>query len=291
MAGPVQSSYRRPSVPPVTVTLVIPSPLLRWVVPLGLVCLVPLGLTAVLLPEDVRGPVFSVLRVVFVVGYLVLLGLAMKSRRRPAQVHVDAEGLREGQEILVPRASIGRVLFKREGALHTIQLRGRITRLLETTSGEDARALLAALDPEREASTLTVLAATTSPLLVSAVWMGVPIVVSLPLNYALMRQVPPVVLVLLGAPWVAVWIFATWWFARRRRLDVATTHLTLPRLLSTRDAMIPHANVVHARVVDAHTVEVAFRDRGPKRVRIYDPAELAEYVETVNRRAGVSSRS
>lgn len=268
----------------VSVTLVTPSPLLRWVLPIGLVCLLPLLLSAVVLPAGIAESVFMALRVVFVGGYLALLGAAMKSRRRPAQVHVDAEGLLEGRDVLVPRASIERVLFAQEGALCKIQLRGRVPRTLEIASVDDARALLAALDPDRETANITVLAVTTPVLLPGVVWIGVPVVLSMPLQYAMMNKVAPPVVVALAAPCVAFWIFATWWFARRRRVTVAATHLTLPRLFSTKDIIIDYASVDHARAVDAHTVEIAFRDRGAKRLKIYDPAELSEYVEGINKR-------
>jgi hypothetical protein len=155
---------------------------------------------------------------------------------------------------------------------------------VEVANADAARELVAALDPHRETAPLELLATTTPTYMAVMAWMGLPVLFTMPLQLLLMNGADLYTLVGYAAPCVLLWLFATWWFARRRRVTLAATHLMLPRLFSTRDESIPLAEVASVRTLDPFTIEIAFTSRGPRKLKIYDPAAVNELVTRLNER-------
>lgn len=284
-----EPGYRDPDFKRFAVVVVGGHPLARWLMPVGMGGLVLLGLSAVVLPRDVARSFFLVGRFVFILGYMVLVGLAFARRRRPAHVHVDREGLREGAAVVVPRPSIASVLVATVGTMTTIDVRGRAPIFLEIADPDAARELVAALDPDRDAAPLELLATTTPTYAVVLAWIGLPVLFSMPAQLLLLDGAGELALLGYGAPCVVAWLLASWWLMRRRRVTLTRSHLMYPRLLSRNDEMIPLGELVTARATDPFTIELTFTSRPARRFKIYDPAMLNEFLARVMQRAGGAS--
>lgn len=271
----------------VTVELLIPHRLHRHVLPLGFLGLAALAAITLVLPSDQGATVFWIARLLFVIAYFVLVAVGMSRKRRTAHVHVDSTGLREGATLLAERASIERVVSSRRNDRTTIELRGKHALALELTSSADAEALLDALDPGRDAATVSFLATTTPVYVVALTWIGIPVVLSLPAQLMLGRGLAPATLIAYAVPCVLLWLTASWWFIRRRRVTVSTTELHLPRLFSTRDQIIPLGELTTVVLVDTFTIELRFTAHHPRKLKIYDPALLSDFVDRLRERARV----
>lgn len=252
--------------------------LARWVMPLGFGGLAVLVALLLVLPRDVGEVAFYVARAVFVVAYLALLAVAMSRHRRTADVHADAHGLYVDNALLVPRAAIDQILSWTAKGVTTIDVRGETPVVLELRSARDADALLDVLAPDRDAVPLSLLATTTPTWVTALAWMGIPVVLSFPLQALLMARASREAVVAVVAPSVIVWLFASWWFMRRRRVTVTPTTIWMPRLLGGEDE-IPRTELLEVKTVDTFTLELRFVRRRPRRIKIYDPAVLASLVE------------
>jgi hypothetical protein len=108
------------------VTLVTRHPLAKWVIPLGMLGLVPLAALAVLLPREQAAAVFGIGRFVFVILYLGLASFAFMTRRRSAIVVASPAGIHEkgNGAVVVANVDIEDVLHVKKTALHELQVRG-----------------------------------------------------------------------------------------------------------------------------------------------------------------------
>lgn len=277
---PPEPGYRQPDVPTTPVTLVIPHRFARLLLPLMLAGLVLLCLAATRLPAT-----FVVIaQFVVLLAYRAFFVYVVHSpKRRPANVHVDATGLCEGPAVVVPRTSIESVFVSTtRGSITTIDIRGARPVVIEVAPDDAARQLIAALDPHRGTAPLEFLATTTPTYMAVVAWMGLPMLFSMPLQFLPMNGADQYPLIGYAVPCVVAWLFASWWFMRRRRVTIAATHLTLPRLLSTHDESIPLSQVVSVRTLDALTIELAFTNRRPRKLKIYDPAVVNEFLTRLN---------
>ena len=272
---------------PVAVDLLRPHRLGRWILPLGFLGLGAIVAIMMALPKDVGATFFWAGRIVFVIAYLVLMAVGMSRTRRAAQVTADASGLHEGGTVLVARDTIERVLASRVNGRSTIELRGKTSVWLELASAEDAELLLAQLDPGREAATVAFLATTTPLYLSILAWMGVPTLMSIPAQLLMTHHVEMATVIALATPCVLIWLFATWWFMRRRRVTISTTELGWPRLFSSGADHISLGELTTLTLRDPFTIEVGFANRRAKKLKIYDPALVADFVERMKDRARV----
>jgi hypothetical protein len=272
---------------PVAVDLLRPHPLGRWILPLGFLGLGAIVAVMMALPKDAGATFFWAARLVFVIAYRILMAVGMSRTRRAAQVTVDAGGLREGGTVLATRDAIERVLSLRVKGVSTIELRGKVSLWLELASAEDAELLLAELDPGRDAATVAFLATTTPLYLSILAWMGVPALMSIPAQLLMTRHVEMATVIALVTPCVLIWLFATWWFMRRRKITISTTELGWPRLFSNGVDHISLGELTTVTLRDPFTIEVGFSNRRAKKLKIYDPALVAEFIERMTDRARV----
>lgn len=264
--------------PTVRAELVTAHRLARWVLPLGFAGLGVVAATWMILPRDVGEIAFYVARAVFVVAYLALLVVALSRRRHTAEVHADARGLYEGRTLLVPRDSVDQVLSWTAKGVTTIDVRGRVPILLELRSKADSTALLDVLDPERHTAALSLLATTTPTWIGVLAWMGIPVVLSIPIQALLMARASRDAILAVATACVVVWLFAAWWFIRRRRVTVTPTTIWLPRLFGGEDE-IPREELLETKALDVFTLELRFARRRSRRIKVYDPPVLASLVE------------
>ena len=256
-------------------------PLNRWMLPLGFVGLAAIVASMLVLPREVGATFFWTARIVFVAAYVALLSVGMSRRSRTSRVTVDAGGLRDDTGLLVARADVERVL--RSGT--TIELRGRTTLWLELRRASDADQLVAALDPDRRGAPLTCHASTTPAWLAIASWMGIPIVLSIPLQLLVMAHVEVALIVAVVSPGVIVWLVSTVWFARRRTVTVTATELLWPRLFSRGEESIGLDELASIVFVDAVTLRLTFRRRRARSLKLYDPSLLDDLVVRLRERA------
>lgn len=278
---------------PVSVQLVLPHRLRPWVLPLGMVGLVALAAVTILVPAGAAASVFAVARIVFVVAYLVLLGVGMSSKRRAASVTVTAAGLVADGELLVARESVGQVLATPRRGIATpgvtpgvtaIELRGGTPLTLEVASGADAEMLLASLDPGREAAAVSFLATTTPTYVVALVWMGIPCLCAVPLQLVLEGGVGKAALVAYAVPCGALWLFASWSVMRRRRVTIDRTTISLPRVIG-RDRVHALESLVGITVKNTYELRLAFARGDRFTLKIYDVLLAADVVARLQQRA------
>jgi hypothetical protein len=269
----------------VAVDILVPNRLRRWVLPLGFLGLAGIMAIMMALPAPAGATFFGIARIGFVVAYFALFAVGFSRKRRTTTVYVDLDGLREAGALLVARASIDRVLSSRTNQRTTIEIRGRTPLALEVTSATDADALLATLDPGRDTATASFLATTTPTFLVVTAWMGIPGVLSLPAQVLLAEHAGTAALIAYAIPCGVIWLGASWWFGRRRRVTLSTTEIMLPRLFSPRAQTISLGELTTVALRDAFTVELRFSSRRPRKLKIYDPALRAELVDRLKERS------
>ncbi len=277
----------------VSVQLVLPHRLRRWVLPLGMVGVGALAAITLLLPVGKAAAVFEVGRIVFVLAYLGLMGVGMSTKRRGASVTVTAAGLVADGELLVPREAFGQVLATPRRGMATagvtpgvtaIELRGGTPLTLEVASAAAAEELLASLDPGREAAAASFLATTTPTYVVVLVWMGIPCACAIPIQLLLMRGVGPSGLVALAVPCGVLWLIASWWVMRRRRVTVDRTAIVLPRVIG-RDRVLSLESLVGITVKNTYEIRLAFMRGDRFTLKIYDGLLAADLVARLQQRA------
>ena len=273
------------------VTIVTRHPLAKWVIPLGMLGLVPLAALAVLLPREQVAAVFGIGRFVFVILYMGLVSFAFMTRRRRVTVVASPAGIHEAGNgaLVVANADIEDVLHLEKSALQELQVRGRVPLTMEVASAEAAYAILRALGRSPENATHRFLAKTTPIYYAIATWMGMPMLGGLfvqmvllspdaagarmELNAATLLPFAPV-----AAVFLFVWAFGTYWFSKRRELVLAPTYFTYPRLFVGRDEY-PYHEVESVRAIDTMTVSITIRGGATRRFTIYNPDEVAAYLE------------
>ncbi len=267
------------------VAILEPHRLHRWVLPLGFLGLGLIFGVVMVLPKDSQATVFWIARLVFVVAYLTLASIGLSRSRRTANVSVDIAGVHVDGRLLVARSSIDQVLSTTSGGLTTIELRGRRPIALEFASAADAETLLDAIEPGRHTANLSFLATTTPTFVVVLAWMGIPVLLSIPVQVMLLDGVGQAGLITYAIPCAMFWLGASWWCMRRRRVTLTTTEIGLPRLFSTRAQVIPLGELTQVTVIQTFTIELRFASRGRRRFKVYDPAVISEFVTRLHERA------
>ncbi len=285
------------------VTLVTPHPMARWALPLGLLGLVPLAALAVLLPKEQAATAFGIGRFVFILVYGGLIGLALSTRRQNVTLLPSLAGLHDAttHATIAASAEITDILQIPKGAaqLLRVRLRGRAALTLEVGSGETARALLDALGRSLDGGARRFLATTTPTYYSVLTWIGLPVVgafagqafwiwhlaARLRADFGWRELLPysPFLVVFL-----AVWLFGTYWFSRRRELLLSPTTLQYPRVFGGHDEYA-YSDVESVRALDTMTATLTLRGERPRKLRIYDPDELAALLALLRARVGASA--
>jgi hypothetical protein len=87
----------------------------------------------------------------------------------------------------------------------------------------------------------------------------------------------PVLGVLPFLPFVFVWLFGTYWFARRREILLTPTGFTFPRLLGGNHEYA-YTELESARAIDSITLELTLHSGRRHKFQIYNPDEVLAYL-------------
>ena len=270
------------------VDLLVPHGLRRWVLPLGALGLVGLVAVTMALPRAEGATFFVIARLGFVAAYLGLVAVGFSRSRRKVSVRADASGLYVDGVLEVPRAQIAQVVVSQGQGTTTIEIRGPRPRGLELASPTLAAQLAEALAPGRDQATLTVLATTTPTYLVVLAWVWIPGLLAYPAQLLIVRHAPTSTLVVCAIPAAVLWLGASWWFMRRRRVTVSTTEVALPRLFGGRDRVISLGELTSVAMPDAFTLVLRFASRRPTTIMIYDPALASDLADRLAQRARIA---
>jgi hypothetical protein len=143
------------------------------------------------------------------------------------------------------------------------------------------------------------LAKTTPTFYVVLVWIGLPVLGSFVAQGLLMSRVASGA----GAPrdldallpyapllaaFLVVWLFGTYWFARRREVLLTPTTFTYPRLLGGHEEYA-YSEVASVRATDTMTTVLTLHGGRSHTLRIYDPLEMRAFVEHLGAHVSASA--
>lgn len=278
-----------------TGTIVTPGRFAKWILPLGLLGLVPFYVVSLVASAETARAFVLYGRFGFVLAYGALLIFAMKPQRRQLRMVASAGGLHDASSgaVIAAAAEMQDVLHV-PAAQNALQVRGTNSFTLEVATAEEALEILRVLHRTNDETTHRFLAKTTPYIYMILSWMGLPVLATFFVQFVLMAHPVAVAdrsdgfggfrnyLPLLAA-FIIFWLFCTYWFARRRELLLSPTTFTYPRLLGGSDTYT-YSDVEYIRATAAATLELKIRGQRAKSFMLFDGNELTAYLAQMQSR-------